>query len=432
MTAEIAILNRNAVALAADSAVTLQSSGSPPKIYNTNKLFTLSKYEPVGVMIYGNAQFMDVPWETAVKAYRAHLRTKSFGKISEYGSDFLRFIERNSDFFPPERQATHNYNLIAGWFHLLKHQLSTRVSPELEKGTLTKRKVLNSFKQLVDQQLANLRKSQTLRQFRATSHSVILRQTREIIREAIQDELGELATESVISKLEQAAAFLLVKDYYWENSTGVVIAGFGTQQFFPSMRCYEFSSIVAGRLRGREDLVRRADVTFKTTAIIHAFAQADMVAQFMDGIDADYREFIGQFFAVALLDAYPRLIGKHLGGHLRPSQLTAIQKKFVVGGKKVVDALLEEMTKYSKAWHSNPVIEIVHSLPKEELAAMAEALINLTSFKRHVTHDAETVGGPIDVAVVSRGDGLIWIKRKHYFARDLNPQFFANYYSERT
>jgi hypothetical protein len=30
--------------------------------------------------------------------------------------------------------------------------------------------------------------------------------------------------------------------------------------------------------------------------------------------------------------------------------------------------------------HSDPIIDIVNQLPKEELAAMAEALVNLTSF----------------------------------------------------
>lgn len=67
-------------------------------------------------------------------------------------------------------------------------------------------------------------------------------------------------------------------------------------------------------------------------------------------------------------------------------------------------------------------------LPKDELAAMAESLVNLASFKRRVTDEEETVGGPIDVAVISRGDGFIWIKRKHYFEPGLNPQFLANYY----
>jgi len=78
--------------------------------------------------------------------------------------------------------------------------------------------------------------------------------------------------------------------------------------------------------------------------------------------------------------------------------------------------------------HSDPIIEIVNHLPKEELAAMAEALVNLTSFKRHVTRQAETVGGPVDVAVISRGDGFIWIKRKQYFTKELNPQFLLNYF----
>ncbi len=61
---------------------------------------------------------------------------------------------------------------------------------------------------------------------------------------------------------------------------------------------------------------------------------------------------------------------------------------------------------------------------------MAESLVNLTSFKRRVTMDPETVGGPIDVAVISKGDGFVWIKRKHYFTKELNPQFVANYYRE--
>ena len=79
--------------------------------------------------------------------------------------------------------------------------------------------------------------------------------------------------------------------------------------------------------------------------------------------------------------------------------------------------------------HVQPVVSAVANLPKEELADMAESLVSLTSFKRRVTHDPETVGGPIDVAVISKGDGFIWINRKHYFDPALNHQFFANYYS---
>lgn len=61
MTAEVAILNKQAVALAADSAVTTYV-GDGQKIFNTvNKLFTLSKYHPVGIMAYSSAEVMGVP-----------------------------------------------------------------------------------------------------------------------------------------------------------------------------------------------------------------------------------------------------------------------------------------------------------------------------------------------------------------------------------
>ena len=40
----------------------------------------------------------------------------------------------------------------------------------------------------------------------------------------------------------------------------------------------------------------------------------------------------------------------------------------------------------------------------------------------------ESVGGPVDVAIFSKGDGFIWIKRKHYFAPALNRCYFDTYF----
>ena len=95
MTAEIAILNKTAVALAADSAITF----GPQKIYNSgNKLFSLSVYRPVGIMVYGNAEFLGVPWETIIKMYRANLKKKKYGKLMDYAKDFISFLE-NEEFY---------------------------------------------------------------------------------------------------------------------------------------------------------------------------------------------------------------------------------------------------------------------------------------------------------------------------------------------
>jgi hypothetical protein len=157
MTAEIAILNRNAVALAADSAVTLQLPEGP-KIYQSNKLFTLSKYRPVGLMIYGSADLMGVPWETIVKQYRSQLQRGSFATLPEYGKNFLTFIERNSIFFPPDQQEEHCINQVLAWLHRLTIRLSRAVKEELKtKKPITATRVKKIFQEIMSEDISHLK-----------------------------------------------------------------------------------------------------------------------------------------------------------------------------------------------------------------------------------------------------------------------------------
>ena len=212
-----------------------------------------------------------------------------------------------------------------------------------------------------------------------------------------------------------------------------MIAGFGSEEFFPSLRCYRADAVIGARLRAVEEQERRADITGAHTACVAAFAQGEMVSLFMNGIDDDYSDFVRSFVGESFLVRYPDLVSELLSKHLPnipDARRSRILEKLRDAGDKLVSALGTGISRYAEQVYSAPIIEIVDHLPKEELAAMAEALVNLTSFKRHVTGQAETVGGPIDVAVISRGDGLIWIKRKHYFEPELNQHFLSNYYND--
>jgi hypothetical protein len=81
--------------------------------------------------------------------------------------------------------------------------------------------------------------------------------------------------------------------------------------------------------------------------------------------------------------------------------------------------------------HSNPLKRVVGNLPIDELGGLAETLVSLESLKERVTRGSESVSGPIDVAVISKTDGFIWIKRKHYFDPALNPRFLRRQAMER-
>jgi hypothetical protein len=94
MTAEVAILNRVGVSLAADSAATVLAS-TRKTFTSAEKLFNLVHSAPVGIMIYGNSSLLTMPWETIIKDYRRKCRNKTYPKLQGYAKDFLKYIENN-------------------------------------------------------------------------------------------------------------------------------------------------------------------------------------------------------------------------------------------------------------------------------------------------------------------------------------------------
>lgn len=133
MTAEIAILNREAVALAADSAVTITGPRGQKIFTSANKIFALSESRPVGIMIYGDAEILRVPWETVIKLYREQLTDTGFASLDEYAVDFLRFLTSPVDrFFPPDAQEEHVAKEFVAYLEELVESIDARVEEYLE------------------------------------------------------------------------------------------------------------------------------------------------------------------------------------------------------------------------------------------------------------------------------------------------------------
>jgi hypothetical protein len=103
MTSEVCAMNRRAAVLAADSAVTVESwsSGQKEERYfkGANKIFQLSNFQPVGLMIFDAADLHRVPWETIVKAFRDHLGDKKCGNLAGYAKEFFEYIEQQNMLF---------------------------------------------------------------------------------------------------------------------------------------------------------------------------------------------------------------------------------------------------------------------------------------------------------------------------------------------
>lgn len=65
---------------------------------------------------------------------------------------------------------------------------------------------------------------------------------------------------------------------------------------------------------------------------------------------------------------------------------------------------------------------VYDSMPIQDAIDLAEFFVDVTERFSRFTPGAITVGGPIEIAAITKHEGFKWIKRKYYFSRALNPE----------
>lgn len=415
-------MNAQAVALAADSAVTVRQL-TAPKIYNTaNKLFCLSKHAPVAAMVYGQAQLTGVPWETVIKAFRRQLGTTTYATVRQYGEALISYMGADSLLIPRHLQEFAIGESSAGYCHSLVQDFEKSVEAHIEAhGSISQTELRRLLRKTLQDRQSDLEGLAQLPGLDETFGDSLVREFRVALDDAIALTFEKYPlTAADKSKLRRLLALVHSRDIFPDEFSGLVVAGFGEEEFFPALCSYRIHGVWLNMVK------RKAEhdwcIGRDSSACIFPFAQSEMVRSFMEGIHPEYRDVLDQAL-IGFLDGLAAAIRPALG--LSDTDYDSLESNLKSAAAEVRSKFGDRLEEYSQDSHVSPITSVVSILPKDELAAMAEALVNLTSFKRRVTMDPETVGGPIDVAVISKGDGFIWIKRKHYFRPELNPQFFA-------
>ena len=424
MTSEIAIMNKEAIALAADSAVTQEQEGGRKKVFTSaNKLFALSKYHPVGIMIYGSATLMDVPWETIIKIYRSKLGKRTFETLKDYADDFIAFLDNGNPLFPEDHQEKYLSATITGYFRFIRQNLQEEIASVVkEEAAITHTEIKQIASDTIKEHYDKLEQIETLPSIPENYAQDILGKYGDIIDQARKDIFEELPiSPKSLKQLTKISTNLLSKDIFPSGISGIVIAGFGEADTFPCVESFDMHFVANNKLRYRYRENISGKVSFENNATIIPYAQRNEVVAFMEGIHPSLLDATETYLS-EIFNTYPEMIVDNIE-NLGDAEKCSLKRKLKEVSTGIFQDHQERMQRYRKERFINPVMSIVAMLPKDELAAMAETLVNLTSFKLRVgTMETETVAGPIDVAVISKGDGFIWIKRKHYFKAELNPR----------
>ncbi len=257
--------------------------------------------------------------------------------------------------------------------------------------------------------------------FDPPSLTIFRRDAKEIIipvMDEIFEDIEYKVPKSVHPKIIELVYRALNSSFVSAFLSGVVVFGFGKKELFPSMVAHEFDGITFGRMR----TVRYSSVEEVASGpTIVPFADREIMDTLIQGTSRHMERFYLQVARAASIATASRILDENLS-------LTADERRV---GMHLITKQIDDLGTfiasacdgYVHERYVNKMIDALEDMPKEELATVAEALVEVTALRIKASEELESVSGPVDVCLVTKGDGLIWIKRKHYFDINKNLQY---------
>ena len=303
-------MNRMAVALAADSAVTVNTGASYKLRDSGLKVFMLSKQHPVGVMVYNNASLVGVPWETIIKLYRETLMGEPFDTLEEYGENLICFIDNNTDLFPSNVQRSYYLDDLHAEFTKIYDAAASKLWQRIQYGTdpgeEPRKLQIECAEHAIRERVQSWREKNGVELFDSDldkegdgiDKKVVGSLSGEVNR-LVEDLAVELFPESsvtsnLIGPLWELARLLVAKDdltkapHLMDSYSGLVIAGFGDRQHLPELKHYRIGGVYEDRLKYVS--FPNETVSEHSPAVVRAFAYTNMVEGFLQGITSDVLE----------------------------------------------------------------------------------------------------------------------------------------------
>lgn len=414
MTSEIAVMNQRAVALAADSAVTLVDGTTVVVRNDQRKLFELAAGRAIGVMFFGVADMMGHPWDHLIEHYQKKVKPADFGHTRDYAHSFIGMLDNLPEFFPRDKQKEEYRRLLASVYRYVFHL--AQYLRETSTGELAQA----SDARVLEEAIARVWHDYQFREdgsprgdlscFPKGFAATIGRDFAGIANEIIAYGFGSFGVnQQAMARLKDISVFAVVKDLFLEDVTGLVFAGYGKEERYPVVVTCFLSALIGGIVKRTEASVDAIDTEVRSK--IRVFADSEVTNAFIRGIDFNLERRLYGTVRALLHGLVDQVIGAF--GEIDAGKRESIRRQFQAQlVPQYFDALRGMMGEYQQNAFINPVLRVLEIAAKAELAETAKELVSLNVFKKRIMAQKQTVGGAIDVAVISRENGFQWWTRQ--------------------
>lgn len=406
MTSQIVLMNKLGLAVASDSSLTMTIGDNRRTYASAEKIFPLGSNHKVAILLSGVTEFMQHPYEVLLIEWNKSLQ-KSYSTLEEYTESFCSWIAHRQDLFPEESQAEFLEQFLTEYLMKIRSKILKFLRTEniLESEWKTE-KILDQVNQILDQDIDYLDSLSDLEginekwaenRFQSLS-SVSQRSIDYVFDDVPRDEASDSKYEIIIKQL-------LYKKMYSENfDARLAFVGYGDQSIYPKHVWIDFQGVVGDKPRFVKD---SSEITPDLRSSLKSHSQAEAIHTFFRAYHPSFSDLAVNYQAESL-----ELIESKLIENLGEEVFQQLQPEFEQIRQERESGLLEEFLMASERDFVEPFVSTLSGLPSTSLGKMAENLIELQILRQTSHAIQDTVGGPVDVAVITLDKGFQWFRHK--------------------
>jgi len=163
-------------------------------------------------------------------------------------------LNNGNPLFLGEQQKEYLYETTLSYFALISDDIREKVKSIIDKeGEITNTQVKQITTNVIREHHNKLGKTKMLPSIPETHIEDIIKKYCDTIDKARKEIFEKLPISATsVNQLREISASLFSKDIFPANISGVVIAGFGEKEPFPSLKSFDVEGIVNNRLKYKE------------------------------------------------------------------------------------------------------------------------------------------------------------------------------------
>jgi hypothetical protein len=322
--------------------------------------------------------------------------------VDQYRSSFLSWLESNHQWFAKDVEFSDFMTQLEDAYRLIRQEM-LKVSADEDPRTPEEKAL-----EIVTEWNDDLKEYPAFDSASEGWVAATWRDRESQIRERFEYWFDDVVRSTEIDETILDYSRNYIRQGQFINRATLAFVGYGREEILPAWANVELAAFLEGELLFIHRDSRAGDPTLTPYFGIRPLGQDSAINLFLRGAEQGSVNSARRAASRVIESTRQSLLENVADEGARAT----IEQQFEEMQSEVSTKIDEEVWDYSDSEFVGPLRNAISGLPSGDLAAVAKSLVELQALRQTTTAEIGTVGGPIDVATISRDIGFRWIRHK--------------------